>query len=71
MKHDIDYEDGGMFSIAGSAAPSDCIIYTTGHQAAAPRHGMLTGPERLQGELNELRRRIEALEALARYFYDQ
>ena len=72
MKHESDYADYEDGCTAG-----DCVIFQ-----ARPHHppyremthrrlDVRTYPERAETEIEELRRRVAALEALARWQYDQ
>lgn len=69
MKHEADYEDGAGYQ-------DDTIVFQTGYQPSPMSRAIAhwrgqTSTERIDAELDELRRRVAALEALARYNHDQ
>jgi len=71
MRHEADYEDGygagGGDHVVFQARPHHPPYRTMTHR----RIDIWPFPERAEGEIEELRRRVAALEALARYCYDQ
>ena len=70
MRHEADYEDnctvGEGDNVAFRARPQ-----SPPYRTMTPRWDMRPFPVRAETEIEELRRRVAALEALARWFYDQ
>lgn len=86
MKHEVDYEDstpGRDYVIYSTPRPPwqlAPVVHLTGYQSAKAvtigttvhrRLDIRPAPEILQEQIDELRRRVVALESLARYDHDQ
>lgn len=84
MKHEVDYDrpqpgrDGVVFTTPDPPWQPAPTVHLTGYQpmpavtaGAHRRVDIRPAPERLEEEIAELRRRVAALESLARYDHDQ